>query len=382
MQDLHCFTIDSPRRSPTGKGSLSGLQFAVKDLISIKGHTSSFGHPQWRKTHKPAQEDSSALVQLLEEGAELVGTTKMDQLAYSIIGNIGEGEAPLNTKYPERFCGGSSSGSASAVAGGMVDFAIGSDTGGSIRIPAAACCIYGIRTTFGMVPMDGVIGLARSADVLGFFARTPQMLKKVTAIFASRTKRFTFTKIVLPNNLDTYTDMDIEAFKNEVLRIATRNSLQVVEKDISPIVSQEVKDLFARNQGREIWNEHSAWVEQNMEYLADEVQARLANCKKLSTDARAVIEADKEQYLQYRQKIEDFIDEHTVICLPILPASGPNQDLSGEALLEFRNRAFMNIAPSSITGLPQISAPMHGGTSNIGIMGPKYSDLALFELLG
>src|SRR5579863_7314616 len=113
MRQLHCLTDDSAKRDPTGSGLLDGLRFVAKDLISLKGHISSFGHAQWRETHEAAIQDSSVITALLAEGAELIGTAKMDQLAYSIIGNIGEGEAPANTRYPERYCGGSSSGSAS-----------------------------------------------------------------------------------------------------------------------------------------------------------------------------------------------------------------------------------------------------------------------------
>lgn len=381
MSNLHCFTKDSVTKEPTKKGPLSGLTFAVKDLVSIKGHISSYGHPRWRVTHQPADKDSSVITTLLDNGAKLVGTTKMDQLAYSIIGNIGEDEAPLNTKYPERFCGGSSSGSASAVAGELVDFAIGSDTGGSIRIPAAACGIYGIRTTFGMVPKDGVIDFAKSADVLGFFARTPETLRKVTALFTEPERQFTFKKIILPKNLANYTDIDVDLFAKEANNIARKGNLELVEKDVSDFVSPKVKDLFARNQSRQIWEEHRVWAEQNMQYLAEEVQERLAYCKKVSAYERSILEEDKELYKQYCQKMDDFIDIDSVLCLPILATSGPNLDMSDETSAAFRGNTFINIGPSSITGLPELSAPISGGSSNIGLMGPKFSDCALIDLV-
>lgn len=382
MNELHCFTEGSVTRSPTGTGLLNGLSFAVKDLCAIKGHVSSFGHSQWRKTHSPAKKNSSIVDTLLSEGSELVGTTKMDQLAYSIIGNIGEGTAPVNSKYPERFCGGSSSGSASAVAGGVVDFAIGSDTGGSIRIPAAACGIYGIRTTYDLIPKDGVIELANSADALGFFARSADMLKRVTAVFTDPSRgKIKFKKLLIPNNLPDYTDLGVEALKNEAIRLAKKHSLVIEEVDISKFVSGEVKDMFARNQSREIWKAHGEWIEENKSYLDDGVQARLDNCKRLSEDDKAVIRKDKNAYTQYGKDLQKFIGKGSILCLPILPVSGPNRNWSNEELLNFRSRAFMLIPPASVSGLPQVSAPIVGASTNIGLIGPKYSDVQLIDLL-
>jgi len=382
MKELHCFTEDSVTRSPTGTGVLNGLSFAVKDLCAIKGHISSFGHPQWRKTHSPAKKDSSIVETLLLEGSRLVGTTKMDQLAYSIIGNIGEGTAPVNSKYPERFCGGSSSGSASAVAAGVVDFAVGSDTGGSIRIPAAACGIYGIRTTYDLIPKDGVIELANSADVLGFFARSADMLKRVTAIFRDSThSNIKFKKLLIPSNLPDYTDLAAEALKNEAFRLAKKYSLVIEEVDISKFVSKEVKDILARNQSREIWKAHGEWIEENKSYLDDDVQARLDKCKRLSGDDEAVVQKDKNAYTQYGKDLQKFIGQDSVLCLPILPVSGPNRSWSNEELLNFRSKTFMLIAPASISGLPQVSAPVMGTSTNIGLIGPKYSDVQLIDLL-
>lgn len=380
MQELNCFTSDSPKRKPTKSGRLDGLTFVAKDLISIKGHISSFGHAQWRKTHKAADKDSSILTKLLSEGAELIGTAKMDQLAYSIIGNIGEGKAPVNTRYPERFCGGSSSGSVSAVAGELVDFAIGSDTGGSVRIPAAACGVYGIRTTQGLIPKDGVIDFAKSADVLGFLARDAETLRLVTSIFSFPSKELHITKLLLPSNIEDYTNLDIEVFRSMVREVSNRKNLDLEEVDVSKWVSQEVKDLFARIQSREIWAEHGAWAEQNMQYLAEEVQTRLANCKKLSSDDKSITDQDAKLVEQYCHDLQELIGNTSALCLPILPIAGPNRDLSGDELLQFRNQSFMNIAPSSLSGLPQLSAPLTNGTSNIGLIGPKFSDLGLIDL--
>src|SRR5580704_3429458 len=131
-----CWVPGTFRRPATGTGPLDGCTLAVKDMLAIEGHVSSFGHPRWRDTHGPATQTAPAVTRLLAAGASIAGLAKLDQLAWSIIGNVGEGVAPLNAVYPDRFTGGSSSGPAAAVAVGLASAGIGSDTGGSIRVPA------------------------------------------------------------------------------------------------------------------------------------------------------------------------------------------------------------------------------------------------------
>jgi Asp-tRNA(Asn)/Glu-tRNA(Gln) amidotransferase A subunit family amidase len=101
--------------SATGTGLLDGLRLAVKDMFAVEGHSSSFGHPRWRETHSPWSFTAPVLDRLLSAGASVTGLAKLDQLAWSIVGNAGEGVAPLNPAYPDRFTCGSSSGPASAL---------------------------------------------------------------------------------------------------------------------------------------------------------------------------------------------------------------------------------------------------------------------------
>lgn len=174
---LGCFVSTSVSLEGTGSGLLSGKTFACKDLFAIAGHVSSFGHPRWRDTHPESGSTAPVVENLLEAGATMVGLAKLDQLAYSLIGDAGEGKAPINSLYPGRFTGGSSSGSASAVAGGLCDFGIGTDTAGSIRVPAASCGLFSIRPTHGVIDLAGVLPLAPSFDVVGLLARDVAVLR-------------------------------------------------------------------------------------------------------------------------------------------------------------------------------------------------------------
>src|SRR5690348_10106210 len=139
--------VPGPRleRPPLGTGRLSGLRFAVKDLFDVAGGITSYGNPDWAASHPVAVATAPAVTALLQAGARLVGKTKTVELAYGLTGeNIWQG-TPLNPRAPKRFPGGSSCGSAAAVAANLVDFALGSDTAGSVRIPASYCGLYGIR---------------------------------------------------------------------------------------------------------------------------------------------------------------------------------------------------------------------------------------------
>jgi amidase len=174
-----CWAPGSVSRPATGSGPLTGLTLAVKDMIFLEGHVSSFGHARWRETHEPSPTTAPILARLLAAGASMTGLAKLDQLAYSIIGNAGEGVPPLNPLYPERFTCGSSSGPAAAVAAGLADIGIGTDTGGSIRAPAAACGLFGLRPTHGVISSEGVLPLAPSFDVVGVLARDLAPLRQV-----------------------------------------------------------------------------------------------------------------------------------------------------------------------------------------------------------
>ena len=154
-------------------GPLAGLRFAAKDLFDIEGHVTGAGNPDWLALHAPATRTAPVVRRLVDAGASMVGKTHTDELSRGIFGENAHYGTPVNPKAPGRVPGGSSSGSAAAVSGGLVDFALGTDTGGSVRIPASFCGIYGIRPTHGRLPLDGVVGQARSFDTVGWFARDP-----------------------------------------------------------------------------------------------------------------------------------------------------------------------------------------------------------------
>src|SRR6185437_5314020 len=159
--------------------------FAVKDTIDIAGFKTGCGNPRWRDSHPAAAVHAVCVEQLLLAGARCVGKTISDELAFSLLGENYFSGTPLNPKAPDRVPGGSSSGSASAVACGLVDFALGTDTGGSVRVPASNCGIWGIRTTHGRVSVAGVNPLSPTFDTVGILAKDADVLSRATAVLLS-----------------------------------------------------------------------------------------------------------------------------------------------------------------------------------------------------
>ena len=169
------------------KGPLAGLTFGAKDIYDIAGHKTGFGSPDWLRTHDPATRTAPVVQLLLDAGAHLVGKTQTDEMTYSLNGENPHYGTPVNVNAPGRIPGGSSSGSAAAVAAGLVDFALGSDTGGSVRAPASFCGIFGMRPTHGRIPLEGACPLAASFDTAGWFARDAALLARVARVLLGET---------------------------------------------------------------------------------------------------------------------------------------------------------------------------------------------------
>src|SRR4051794_2254127 len=174
--------VETLRMGPYSAGPLDGLTFAVKDLIDIAGRSTGCGNPHWRDSHPRAEANAVCAEQLLAGGAACVGKTVTDELAFSLLGENHFYGTPLNPAAPNRVPGGSSSGSASAVACGLVDFALGTDTGGSVRVPASNCGIWGWRPSHGLISVAGVMPFAPTLDTVGVFARSAELLQRVAQV--------------------------------------------------------------------------------------------------------------------------------------------------------------------------------------------------------
>src|SRR3954451_20108750 len=174
---IETFTLAAAKDGP-----LRRLTFAVKDLIDVAGYRTGCGNPTWLATHPPASVSAVCVEQLLAAGAQCEGKTITDEFAFSLLGENFHYGTPLNPAAPERVPGGSSSGSASAVACGCVDFAIGTDTGGAVGVPASNCGIWGWRPSHGLISVAGVMPFAPTLDTVGVFTRSGTLLEQVAGV--------------------------------------------------------------------------------------------------------------------------------------------------------------------------------------------------------
>jgi amidase len=276
---------------PTGSGILNGLTFAVKDLIDIAGRTTGCGNPTWLKTHPPASVHAVCVEQLLAAGARCIGKTITDEMAFSLIGQNHFYGTPLNPKAPDRVPGGSSSGSASAVACGVVDFALGTDTGGSVRIPASNCGIFGFRPSHGIVSVAGVHPLSPSFDTVGVFSSSIETLvSSASVLLASPIPEFVQPQnIFLIREAFSISDDAVQKAMNGPLRQLQESfgnqirdiSIRDMDQDSSFSDFEAWNDIYRVLQRAEAESCHGAWVAEHHPDFGDLIAEAFQLIRKL-----------------------------------------------------------------------------------------------------
>jgi amidase len=367
--EVHCWVPDSVRLAPTGSGPLDGVTVAVKDMFAIAGRVSSFGHPAWRATHQPARDTAPALARLLAAGASAAGLAKLDQLAYSIIGNAGEGTPPVNSRYPDRFTCGSSSGPAAAVAAGLADVGLGTDTGGSVRAPAAACGLFGLRPTHGLISADGILPLAPSFDTAGVMTRDLRLLGRVLRVLApAPPAAVPVRRVLLPADILTAASAGTaQAVRTVAAALAAAAGVQLSECELGAFISDQVADLFSRLQARQVWAAHAAWLSEHRDVLAADVRARADRAERLSADPADRQQDDQRAGQDYRAGLDQAAPPDAVVVLPVMPGLPPLRTASPEELGDFRVNAFRFTAPASLAGRPELVIPVRHQASGLGL---------------
>jgi amidase len=387
-QPADCWVPGSSAVPATGSGPLSGVTLAVKDMFAIEGHVSSFGLARWRETHSPSKYTAPALDRLLAAGASIAGLARLDQLAWSIVGNVAEGTAPLNPAQPDRFTCGSSSGPASAVAAGLADVGLGTDTGGSVRAPAAACGLYGLRPTHGLVSAEGVLALAPSFDTVGILARDLASLGPALHAIADQGPGGPATGVVLVpvDSLAGVSESTSDAVQGVAAVLAKRAVCRLAEAELGEFLNGDVVDLFSRIQGRQAWTMHGPWLAANIDALAPDVAARVRRGQRLSATPQDEQDADERAWRAYTTAFGERVPADTVVILPVMPDLPPLRSASADELAEFRAGALRFTSPASLTGRPELVIPVRHAASGklvgVGILGPAGSDRELLRLAG
>lgn len=357
MEDkLGAFRPDAMIRiSGAEDGPLKDVTFAAKDLFDVAGIETGAGNPDFLRGMAPAETHAPAVQALLDAGATLVGKAITDELAFGLAGENFHYGTPLNSAAPDRIPGGSSSGSVSAVAGGFCDTALGTDTGGSMRVPASHCGVYGIRTTHGRVPIEGVVPLAHSFDTVGWFARDPEMFLRVGEVLLPN-----FETKPMPTRLLVVTDALAELEPSAVGPVAAAIDIVAHRFDtVEPITLTvnglaEWRSAFRNVQGFEAWQNHGAWIEDVKPKFGPGVDERFAAVASISQAEFSVANARRSEI---RSKLHGILNAQTVLCVPSAAGPAPLKGTNPDALEGFRNRTLNICCIAGLSGLPQVSMP-------------------------
>jgi amidase len=368
---------------PTAAGPLSGLTFAAKDLFDIEGHVTGAGNPRWLETHPPAAKTAPAVSAILAAGAKMIGKTITDELAYSLNGDNIHYGTPKNSKAPGRVPGGSSSGSASAVAAGLCDFSLGSDTGGSVRIPASYCGLYGIRTTHGAIPAEGVVPLMPSFDTAGWFARDADMFALVgKAFLPQQADAPLFSRLVIAEDAFALTDPEVRSAFTAKLSFITRSFAHPERLEVSGGDGLEAwRQTFRTASAYETWQIHGAWIGKEKPGFSAHIAERFAYGKSVR---KADADAARAKQAAIKARLADIVTQDTLIALPAAPGPAPELVATGAEVEDFRQRVQRLTCIASLAGLPQISLPcleIDGAPVGLSFIGASGSDRRLIEFV-
>jgi amidase len=361
-------------------GPLAGLTFAVKDLFDVAGLPTGAGSPEWLATHAVPTQNAPVVALLLDAGARLVGKTMTDELAWSLNGENFHYGTPVNPNAPGRIPGGSSSGSAAAVAGGLVDFAVGSDTGGSVRLPASYCGIYGMRPTHGRIAIGGAVPLAPSYDTVGWFARDAALLARVGAVLLGTAISKPPQRVLIAADLFQAAGAQVTAALQDRLERITDTCGPAEPVSIAEGQLGAWRNAFRLLQSSEAWAVHGEWVTRVKPVLGPGVRERFAAAAKLDAGEVAAAKALRGAI---RSRLHRLLGDGEVLLAPTAPGIAPLRATPEPELDAFRARALELLCPAGHAGLPQISLPLgsiDGCPVGLSIIGAPGTDERLLAL--
>ncbi|XP_010690507.2 outer envelope protein 64, mitochondrial isoform X1 [Beta vulgaris subsp. vulgaris] len=366
---------------PAAPLPLHGLTFAVKDIFEIKGRITGFGNPDWKRTHEEGEKTAFVITSLLKKGATCVGSTVLDELSFGITGENVHYETPINPSTPHHIPGGSSSGSAVAVAAKLVDFAIGTDTIGCTRIPASFCGIFGFRASHGAVSMDGVLPNSQSLDTIGWFARDISVLHRVGQVLLQlkaehrRSRRFVvaddlfelsrvlkpkashFVKKTTENlsgyqspknvNIGQYIASNVPSLKVFCEKSSNMQSGVEALKALSSVMALLNRYEFKTN--------HGEWIMSVKPKLGADVSQRVRLAiDSLPEDVKVLYKAR----VELRAALQNLLKEDGILVLPTIVDHPIKRNSRKGLSAEFYDRALVLSSISSMSGCCQVTVPL------------------------
>lgn len=361
-----------PLVAPTGSGVLDGEAVAVKDLFAVAGQRIGAGNPAWLAAAPVEEAHADAVGRLLDAGAALAGIAQTEEFAYSLTGANAHYGTPPNPRAPGRISGGSTSGPTTAVAAGEASVALGTDTGGSVRVPAAYQGLWGIRPTHGVVPDRGLLPLAPSFDTVGWLARDVGTLTRVG-------------EALLPGDTTALPDPAPLVLSDALLALAApevRDAVGQLARDAGAEPAGWAPEpawlaAFQVLQAAEAWEVHGDWLADRMDTLGPAVRGRFERARSIGAveaqDAQAAVG-------RARKEIWERLGER-VLVLPSTATVAPRPEDAEAA----RAATMLLTCIAGIGGLPAVSVPVataSGLPAGACLVGPAGSDRALLGLAG
>ncbi len=377
--DAFCKDTDAYLAGRLG-GTLSSLTFAAKDIFDVAGHVTGGGNPDWKATHPPAERNAWVVQSLVNAGADMVGKTHTDELTRGILGENAHYGTPINSKALERVPGGSSSGSAAAVAGSLVNFALGSDTGGSVRIPASFCGLYGLRPTHGRIPLGGILMQAPSYDTIGWFARDAETYARVgEVLFQNEIPAVSPSRLVIAQ--DAFEEAD-ENVSDVLLPLAEKIAALAGSSTTERLAPNGLAEWASQQnvlQSKEAWDTVKDWIDRVNPRFSFWVSERY-NFATTLTDAQLNDAAKVRDKIKAR--MNEVFSGGGFVCLPTAPCPAPLRGQPTSAKREVLSRIILLTCIAGTTGRPQLNLPLgevNGLPVGLSIMGNHGSDE---ELIG
>lgn len=375
--------LPGPRLHVAGAaaGPLAGLSFAVKDLIDVAGSQTGGGNPDWPGFAGMPARHAAVVQTLLDAGASVAGKTVTDEVSLGILGENAHDGTPVNPAAPDRVPGGSSSGSASAVAAGACDFALGTDTGGSVRVPASFCGLYGMRPTHGRIDFAGITVQAPGSDTCGWFARDAATFARVGEVLFGEPAPdgLPHTLLVATDAFGFADEAVAEALSPMVERLARgigqRKDAAMAPQGLS--VWQRAQRVL---QGSEAWRTFEPWLDQANPRLAWSVARALVQGAGF-TDAERTAAALMRQ--EARGRLRHLLQPGVILCLPTTPFPAPHRGLPLHALGPLRERISCLTCQGGLAGVPQLNIPgatVAGAPVGLSIIGGRGTDLVLLRV--
>ncbi|KAJ9173959.1 hypothetical protein P3X46_017041 [Hevea brasiliensis] len=314
---------------------LNGLTFAVKDIFDVNGFVTGFGNPDWARTHSAATSTAPAVLAILRGGATCVGKTVMDEMAYSLDGDNKHYGTPTNPCAPDRVPGVSSSGSAVAVGAKLVDFSLGTDTGGSVRVPASYYSILGFRPSHDAVSTAGVIPMAQSFDTVGWFARDPVILNRVGRIL-----------LQLP-------DVDLVRPRQIFIAEDCFQLSSIPNNRVSQVLVKSVEKLFGRRY--EFKNNHGEWVTTVKPDLGPGISERVWEAIQTTGESIDICYSVKAEIIA---TLTTLLEDFGILAIPTVPGRPPKLNTDPTTLEIFGAEASSLLSIAGLSGFCQVSIPL------------------------